>query len=76
MDGNVVWFKSEMEDFEKWKTQNIKQTLPEEVKAKIDEAERVDKEEQNDLDVPNEDTIRKLTDIIGEEDAKEFLKLA
>mgnify|MGYP006101196389 CR=1 FL=1 len=39
MEGNVVWFKSELENQTKWKTENIKQTLPKDILEKLEKVE-------------------------------------
>lgn len=53
----------------------MKETLPANVKAQIEEMEAKDKEEQNDLLIPTEEMILRLGEIVGDEDAESFKTL-
>ena len=42
MNGDVVWFKSELGNQKKWKQSNYRYTLPMELQAKLDAADAED----------------------------------
>ena len=35
LDGNIVWFDSEINNIEKWRSSNLRNTLPEELQKEI-----------------------------------------
>lgn len=54
----------------------MRETLPQEVKDKLLSLDQQDEREENNLLIPNEETMTQLTAVVGEEDAKAFLEFA
>jgi hypothetical protein len=54
----------------------MRNTLPESVQQEMQKIETQDKEEENDLTVPNETILGNLKEIVGESDTQKFLKFA
>ena len=67
MNGDVVWFRSELDNQNKWKTQNIRETLPADLVNKLEKIDEEDRDQENDLVVPNAAIIAKLEKMVGEE---------
>lgn len=73
MNGDVVWFRSELDNQTKWKNENIRETLPADLVNKLEKIDEEDRDQENDLVVPNAATIAKLEKMLGEEQTKKFV---
>lgn len=74
LNGDVVWFRSELDNQNKWKVSNIRETLPADIQKKLQQIEEDDSRLENDLMVPNAEITEGLKKILGEKETERFVQ--
>lgn len=74
LNGDVVWFRSELDNQNKWKVSNIRETLPADIQKKLQQIEEDDSRLENDLMIPNAEITEGLKKILGEVEAERFVQ--
>ena len=74
LNGDVVWFRSELDNQNKWKVCNIRETLPEDIQKKLQQIEEDDSRLENDLMVPNAEITEGLKKILGDKETERFVQ--